>query len=443
MQSEPTATQRRWDLILPLAVFAVVFAAHYFSPILRTRGDTSWSIHTAVSLIREGNLDIQEYEPFAQQQDMLFACTHRGKLYSNWPHGPSVLSVPLVWVMDITCEAANVDLSKYVSGCYPEEIERFIAAFYVALAASFIFLIARNSLSICVSFPPTLIFAFGTSAWSTGSRALWSHTPSLFFIALTLWLLVTSEKSPRRLWFAGVTVALACVSRSANLPLALFVSLFVLLRQPRQFTPYFIGGSIVALLHLYLIHREFGEFIPPYEHMIIDMGRYYQPRYGEAAAGLLVSPARGLFIYTPVFLFSIWGIVLGIRQGPNRLLALCLTLSLIFTYVMTVLWPIWWAGWSFGPRVFTDAVPLFVFFLIAPIKRLDSMTGWRGWLLNGIFGLALLLSVAIHAVGAFSQAAYEWDSNPVDIGLSQERLWDWSDPPFLAPLTERADHVSH
>ena len=54
------------------------------------------------------------------------------------------------------------------------------------LVAIVIFLIARQELAALPAMLVALAFAFGTSAWSTASRSLWQHGPSMLLLGLAL-----------------------------------------------------------------------------------------------------------------------------------------------------------------------------------------------------------------------------------------------------------------
>lgn len=101
----------------------------------------------------------------------------------------------------------------------------------------------------------------------------------------------------------------------------------------------------------------------------------------------------------------------------------------------------WWGGHSFGPRFTTGLVPWFVLLGIsgtsAMLKWLEekaeaSRVGWRAQLACG--ALLLLMSAFINARGAASHATWLWNMRPLEIDQHPERLWDWSQPQFLAGI---------
>jgi hypothetical protein len=44
----------------------------------------------------------------------------------------------------------------------------------------------------------------------------------------------------------------------------------------------------------------------------------------------------------------------------------------------------------------------------------------------------------VHVSGVMSGRGWEWNTTPVDVDLAPQRLWDWSDPQFLAAFRKVA-----
>ena len=65
-------------------------------------------------------------------------------------------------------------------------VEVAIASTLVALTAMLLFFTARLYLGAAGSIALALLFAFGTSAWSTASRALWQHAPAMLMLTAAL-----------------------------------------------------------------------------------------------------------------------------------------------------------------------------------------------------------------------------------------------------------------
>src|SRR5205085_5056713 len=92
-----------------------------------------------------------------------------------------------------------------------------------------------------------------------------------------------------------------------------------------------------------------------------------------------------------------------------------------YLLVLSMYW-CWWGGWSFGPRFWTDAIPLFAILLGASLDWARVRCRPAFWALAA----AIVFSVAVQAIGAFCYPS-SWNSSPVNVDDHPERLWDWRD----------------
>jgi hypothetical protein len=148
-------------------------------------------------------------------------------------------------------------------------------------------------------------------------------------------------------------------------------------------------------------------------------------RLGEALASNLVSPARGLLIFTPVFVFSIISLVK--RSWTSPLAPWLASLALAHYLLVSTFVSVWWAGHAYGPRYLTDMMPVLALALIPFFARWDDLR--RG--VRVLFLAAALLGLAIHLRGGWSGAVHGWNVTPSNVDDHPERVWDWHDPPFL------------
>src|SRR4029079_13054135 len=87
----------------------------------------------------------------------------------------------------------------------------------VAASMVVVFLIAAREVSVPAAVVVAAIAALGTPAWSTASRSLWQHGPSMLLLALAL----LAQLRGGRLFWAGLLLAAAYVVRPTNaIPLA-------------------------------------------------------------------------------------------------------------------------------------------------------------------------------------------------------------------------------
>src|SRR6185369_4569056 len=183
----------RWThrVIMPAGLVVFVFVTHLFG--LTTSYDSRWSIPTARSLLYERNTDLNEYRSLLEKNQFFAIEVFDGRFYGTFPIGASLLAVPVVGVVD----ALGLKLGD-------GKIEKVTASLAIALTTMLLFLIARRSLDVREALLIVLIFAFCTAAWSTASRALWQHGPSMLMLTLALWLIVVAQERPWVVQFASL-----------------------------------------------------------------------------------------------------------------------------------------------------------------------------------------------------------------------------------------------
>jgi hypothetical protein len=134
----------------------------------------------------------------------------------------------------------------------------------------------------------------------------------------------------------------------------------------------------------------------------------------EGLAGVLVSPSRGLLIYSPIFLFSFVGMMMVWMDSKSILLKF-LSLTPFLFVLFVAKWATWWGGDSYGPRLLADITPLLCLYLSPPLERAAQKT-----FLRYPFACLAALSIGFHAIGAFSCDG--WPGH-------REQLWSWVDQP--------------
>jgi len=430
------------SLLLPFLVFSAVFGTYLITPpSSQVYSDSRWSIHLALSVIREGDLDLDEYRKLIEPGDYAIQKI-QGHRYSFFPIGAPLLAVPFVFIYN----QINPNTFASIVRVHPVA-QGIIASFIVALTAAVIYLIARLSLTVKQSLLITFIFAFCTSAWSTASRALWQHGPSMFFLSFALYLLLLARDNPRLVQYVSLPLAYSFVIRPTNAIPIFFLTLFVFFYYRKYFVKYMLWSLIIALPYFMINYTIYGMFISPYifpsaHSTSIGLDKFLRPTLTQLM-GTLISPSRGLFVYSPVLLFSVFGAYFQFKNLRNRppenvadrehLLDVSLMLIIISHYLLISSFWHWWGGYSTGPRLFTDMLPFLIYFLIPVINYLSRPQN-KISLLRLSFLMCVLVSFFIHFQGATSDAVYAWNNIPTSIDIDQGRLWDWSDPPFLRGL---------
>jgi hypothetical protein len=371
-------------------------------------GDTRVNEHVAASLVQEHNFDLDEYPalepPFVRQEG-----PHRVSIYPVL--GP-VLAAPLFAGARLLF-ALDENGTALAGKC--------AASLFSAVAAALLFLAVGRRRADTTAAWTAAVFALGTSVWST-SQALWQHPPAVMFLCLALLWISKAEDDPAWAGRAGLPLCLAVAARHADVALVAVLGLAVAVRWPRRI-PFLLLWAVpgVAFVTVY----QWASYGSATSNAFTDSGlERFAGGLGVGHLGLLVSPAKGLLVYTPVVLFAALGLFEAFRGG-ERWLSLACGAAILAHWGMMGCWSEWHGGESWGPRLMTDALPLLFLFLPDGFDRLPSL----GMLLAA-------LSIGVQLVGAFSYNN-RWERLHRPLAPGAPELWSVSDNPLALHLRER------
>jgi hypothetical protein len=400
-------------------IFCAVFLIHLSSGVM-TSFDSRWTIPTTRSIIREGNTDLDEYREIIEHGDYRVE-EIGGHLYSIFPIGVSVVALPLIWVFN----------DQVIMNSYPD-IERMMASLFMAVASIFIYLISFLSLgNRKLSMFLVFIFAFCTSVWSTASRALWQQGPSLLMLTIALYLILLARIRPNLIQFVSIPLVFAYMIRPTNSISVLFLTIFVFFHYRQYFSRYLLWTLFLVLPFLFYNLSVYDSILSTY---------YLPQRIGalanfiQALVGNLISPSRGLFVYSPVFLLSIFGFWIKVKNKKSEKLDYYLLGIIAFHWITISSFAHWWAGHSYGPRFFADMIPYLIYFMIPAMAEMFRLRGALKTIYVAIFVCLMAMSFFVHMRGTTTQDVYDWNNYPVDVDLKPERVWDWTDVQFMRGL---------
>jgi len=282
-------------------------------------------------------------------------------------------------------------------------------------------------------------YGAGTCVWAISSQALWQQTAELFFLALGVFFLVRVPTPAWRGALAGVAFSMAAACRPTAALVALLVAAWLALSDRRAFAAFTLAALPVAAAVVAYNQYYFGS---PFDFGQLAAGaRIAQYKTGSpalwqtpvwvGAAGLLASPSRGLFVFSPFLAMAVAGAVLAWREERYRPLRV-LTVAVPVLWLPAFVWFDWWGGWTFGYRPIVDSVPLVA---VLCIPALGCVLGRP--LLRAGLAVALAWSVMVQALGAFAYSPWGWDARlvdpaageraSVDLPAYRHRLWSFSD----------------
>src|SRR5262249_53004691 len=152
---------------------------------------------------------------------------------------------------------------------------------------------------------------------------------------------------------------------------------------------------------------------------------YYTPGFytrnyfiADALAGNLFSPARGLFVFSPILVLSIVGLAMKTSSRRATLLDLAIAATIVLPWIgISVSNGDWWGGDSYGPRFFSDLLPYFTYLLLPVFAWIESAGGVRYAVTVTVVGALAVFSVGVHAQGALNRATSDWNVYPVSVSV--------------------------
>jgi hypothetical protein len=391
-------------------------------------GDTVPASFLPFSLLLDGSLSLERFYPYVRERYPQHArafYVKDGRPYSGYPIGAALLVTPLYAPVAVAAKFQRWPAPRLAVAA--AVLEKISASAVAAASVVVFYLLALGLGAPRHAWLAALAYAFGASTWSISSQALWQHGAGQLAILAALCWLRAWERQPRnsRLVLCGLACGFAAVVRPSNALLLAAATVAVALagHGRRLWLLWSAPAAMGALLLGYNLH-VFGN----------PAGAYGGGLTGQAwagLAGLLFSPARGLFVYTPLAVFWVAGLVLWPLSGRPLRSPVYVTSLLFVLGSLAILckWPIWWGGHCYGPRLLTEVTTCLALLLIPALEFAEHRPAWRITL-----AAACILSVGIQWVGAFCYPGSHWDEEPVAVGRDPARLWDWSDNPILRSL---------
>lgn len=374
-------------------------------------GDTNAVERTATALVEEGTVVLPD--PGAAAVDPFTRLTPQGRV-SIYPALPAALATPIFYAFRVF-----FDLDFFGTQIAGKLAAACLSALATALLA-FTFARRRSPSHALVA---ALLFGLGTSVYST-SQALWQHPAAVLFLVIALMAVEAIDKaaagatSPRlaAIVAAGaLTLSAAC--RPAMIPMVAWL-LFRLVRRLKTRVLWPLAVAAIPALGVAVYNATF--FGAPWRFGPATSGRFFAALPGSIA-GLLISPARGLLVFTPIAVIAFAALA---RRGSSSWLARTLLGAVAIHFAFIACWNEWHGGESFGPRLLTDLLPALFFFL-------PEGLAWR----PRIAAVLGLLSVAVQLIGGWTYD-YRWErlhQRGADFGGA---LWSWRDAPVPFALRE-------
>jgi hypothetical protein len=374
---------------------------------------------TALSLVRDGDFGIEEFFPPYIPHDVGYAARWRGKtLYSIEPVASSLTFTPFF----LPYRNAEPRFWR------PERINNLVAAQVAVLTVIVIGWWLLSIATVPRALVATGIFALATSHRTISGAGLWQHTSGGLWLAVGLFAWSHARRWPALFPVAGAALALATACRPifVAVPILAALDAWFLARTSRKT---FLSTSVLVVsigsLALYANWHFHGSLVGGRIDLVRNPTMFHSVKtYFHFSPvhllGLLTSPSRGLFVYSPVLLFAVPGLMRSLRKPTPEGLRL-ITIAGILTFLLYGFISTWWAGSVFGPRYMTDLLPFFALWLtLTPIPAKGRPV------LAVCFAAALAWSLWVQQLGENTYPC-NWNHTPVLVDRAPQRVWDWRD----------------
>lgn len=339
-----------------------------------------------LALFERGDFTLAQYENFFRTnwRSPYFIADVNGQIVSRYPVIGAVLALPFYGVPLGTGWIANPQKSWLQfpwSVFFPGKVA---AATLTALAVVMFFFCARALTDRATSAALAIGFGFATSVWSTASQGLWQHTPSILLQLIALWFILRGTRGdPRALAPGAFFLSAATMARQSVGLTALVWTLYVVIAARPAIWRWIVWAIPPVLLTLaYNATYNGSPFVFGYQDGVAEVLRV--PRV-ESIAGLLISPSRGLLVYSPFFIFVLCSFK---NFGARRLFYFFTAITFGLGFFLLASFEAWDGGWGYGTRLLTDVLPYAMFWLIPAYTQLRGAGRTIFW---SLAGFALML----------------------------------------------------
>jgi hypothetical protein len=380
-------------------------------------------------LIREQNFNLNEFKEgqgkLAQPDDQIYyyymTIAPNNQVVSAYPLGVELLALPLYAIFSVPfphlLEAVTFEDNTLRQAAY------FSAVVLTVITAFFIYQLLRTRIKTqWIAVVGTLLFIFGTEVISTSSRFLWQHTGTLLLLSLAM--LMYEKKKLGYLVLSGVMAAI-CRPHAVLIVLPLILKLFFDLHLKREkklrfvwreflTAEYIISGLLSGLLILGLLmysYQYFGHYnlLAPHYSSFRFTGQV-----APALAGLLFSPSRGLFIFSPFFLLSFWQLIKYRKQNWEY------GIGVAAYILLTSCWDMWWGGTSHGYRMLIEIIPTLILFFALYVDENKKQLQKSFWLSSLICTL-VGWSVLVQSLWGAQYGDCGFNREPIDINTMNDQ----------------------
>ena len=412
---------RDWAWLIALFLFAVYLL--FYQGDFKNSADEWFMYALGDSLARNAALDVDQMA-YVGEFKGLAKFGPDGHLYSKYSPVQALLAVPLLWLGRWLPEVGQAQLALLVN-----------PVLTAATAALLFSTVGHLGYSTRSALATTLTFGLATGAF-VYAKTFTSEVSTAFGLTLALYATTRFLKAgqSRMALLAGAALGLIVVSKQANAAAVPgFVLVYWLARRWDGRT-WLSFGAPLALAATVVLAYNAVRFGDPLQTGYGPADGGFTASWLESLPGLLVSPGRGILLYSPVlWLALVSGPAFGRRHPRTALLLVAAGLPLA---LLVAKWHGWHGGLAaWGPRYWMPLLPLACLPLAELYQRLGRPRPTLGWVVVGLI-LVVSVSIQLSAVSVNYLAYVEefGTARQIDLLNEDEQLGRLAFEPASSPL---------
>lgn len=423
----------RWDVAVVLG--AMLFFAYTGNGRVISTWDSLPASLLPIAIVRGDGLVLDRFKAHWPGPLPYYVTLKRDHVVSRYPVGIPLLATPLIAPQIALLDVVRPGWERERPFYFAERMAKNAAALIAAVTGVVMFHLLRLLSLERFALLAATIAALGSELWVVASQALWQHGPAALALALALVLLLRPGRG--RLCLAGIATAAIVCFRPQNVVFALPIMAWVAVCHRRDGVWFLPGPVVLWAAMVGLNYWYFGSAAGGYAELEATLpithrvAAYWTANALAGAAGTLVSPSRGLLVYCPWIAVALATLPFAYARLKPWPLVWMLLLALVPFFIQLALFSIWWAGHSFGPRFWTDAIPLFAIVLGVALE-------WSWDRSRPVFALLVFTGALAIGVQSLGAACYpsSWNKTPINVDQAHERLWDWHDTELTRMIEE-------
>jgi hypothetical protein len=405
---------RRRPFLVPGLLFVGLLLVYLASG--RSGGDTLPTRYLPFAILQGGTFCLDDMPRSLASPTAWWVRRTTRCLVSEYPVIPALLALPAYAPLAV----ARVDLE----GPWPARLEKLTAAMIVALTVALLLVVLNRMTDAPSAVALALVCGLATTNLSTNAHALWHADAAALGLVAALYCIVRGRDEPTWVARSAFPLALAILSRPQTFFIVAPVALYALMLRP-GITRFVAWGLPLVAFQIWYNAHYFGN---PLRTQFSGTDGLFSMDLAEGLYGLLLSPGRGLFIYSPIFLLSVAGAIVVWRRGGDGLLR-ALSLGIAPTILFYARY-VFWNGGTYGPRYLGDLNVTLTMLLVPLVPWARARAA--------LAAAAVLMTVSVvpHAWGAFF---YEGERDATDV---LEQTWLWRKHPLVGHLLPRPPTIA-